>query len=420
MKVLMIDKYYFVKGGAERYMFELTKVLEAHGHKVIPFSMKHPSNFPTPYSDYFVENIDFNGESTVSKLTTAVKATARLIYYLDARKRLERLIEDHEPDVAHLHMIDHQLSPSILHSLKKFGIPVIQTVHQYKLVCPNYKLYNPRTGEICEKCLSGNFWHPVVERCHKDSALASLMIALESSVHRVTEIYEKNVDIFHVPSHFMGRKFAEAGVGRGKVRQLFYSIEMQKFSPSFVTGDYLLYFGRLSKEKGILTLLKAAKKYSVAPLYIVGDGPQESELKDFAASNHLAHVKFLGVKSGAELEALVKNARAVIVPSEWFDNSPLVIYESFAYGRSVIGAQMGGITELIDEGETGYLFPAGDTEQLVDKMRRLWEFPERALAFGKAARAKAEREFDPLTHYNRMYDWYAELTSRRPAVLASI
>jgi glycosyltransferase involved in cell wall biosynthesis len=416
----MIDKYYFVKGGAERYMFELAKVLEANGHEVIPFSMKHPQNFETPYKEYFVENIEYNGVSAFSKATTALKATARMIYYWEARKRLERLLADLAPDIAHLHMIDHQLSPSILHSLKKFGVPVIQTVHQYKLVCPNYKLYNPRTGEICEKCLSGNFRHPLFERCHKDSALASLMIALESKVHRLTEIYEKNVDIFHVPSHFMGSKFEQAGIARGKIRHMFYSIEMQKFTPSKVPGDYLLYFGRLSKEKGILTLLKAAKSFSGAPLLVVGDGPQEAELKKYAQQNNLSQVKFLGVKSGAELEALVKNSRAVIVPSEWFDNSPLVIYESFAYGRPVIGAQMGGITELIDDGETGYLFPAGDVGRLVEKMRLLWESPQRARAFGKAARAKAEREFDPQTHYNRIYDWYVELTSRRQPILDTI
>ncbi len=416
MKILMIDKYYFVKGGAERYMFELSKVLEAYGHDVIPFSMKHPLNFPTPYSEYFVENIEYNGVSTLSKVTTAVKATARMIYYIEARKRLERLIEDHSPDLAHLHMIDHQLSPSILHSLKKFGIPVIQTVHQYKLVCPNYKLYNPRTGAICEKCLSGNLWHPVIERCHKDSVTASFMIALESTLHRMIHIYENHVDIFHVPSHFMGKKYCEAGVAPGKIRHLFYAIELQKFAPSFATGDYLLYFGRLSQEKGILTLLKAAKNYPTAPLYIVGDGPQETELKEYVRQNHLTQVKFWGVKTGAELEALVRNSRAVIVPSEWFDNSPLVIYESFAYGRPVIGAQMGGITELIDDGDTGYLFEAGNVEQLVAKMRRLWEEPQRALQFGKNARAKAEREFDPTVHYNRIYDWYCELTRHQPVL----
>ncbi len=419
MKILMIDKYYFVKGGAERYMFELSKVLEANGHEVIPFSMKHPLNFPTSYSEYFVENIEYNGISKLSKVTTAIKATARMIYYVEARKRLERLIEEHEPDIAHLHMIDHQLSPSILHSLKKFRIPVIQTVHQYKLVCPNYKLYNPRTGEICEKCLSGNLWHPVVERCHKDSVTASFMIALESSLHRMAQIYENNVDIFHVPSHFMGKKYLEAGIAPSKIRHMFYSIELQKFAPSFVSGDYLLYFGRLSKEKGIHTLLNAAKFYPHAPLYIVGDGPQEAELKEYVRQNNLTQVKFWGVKSGAELETLVKNSRAVIVPSEWFDNSPLVIYESFAYGRPVIGAQMGGITELIDDGETGYLFEAGNVEQLVEQMRRLWEKPQRAIEFGKNARAKAEREFNPTVHYNRIYDWYCELTSHQPVLAAN-
>ncbi|MFQ5649581.1 MAG: glycosyltransferase family 4 protein [bacterium] len=416
MKILMVDKYYFVKGGAERYMFELSKVLQANGHEIIPFSMRHPDNFETEYEPFFPSNIEYNGHAIAGKLATLFKASGRMIYSLEARQQMERLIEATRPDLAHLHMIDHQLSPSILHALKKYDIPVIQTVHQYKLVCPNYRLYNPSTGKVCEKCLGGNLLHPIAEGCHKDSTVASLLIAVESTLHRLTRIYEKHIDLFHVPSHFMGRKFKEAGVGEGKVRHLFYAINMADFTPHFCAGNYLLYFGRLADEKGILTLLEAVKSYAAAPLYIVGDGPQRPKLEAFVSENHLDNVEFLGLKSGQELEGLVKNARVVIVPSEWHDNSPLVIYESFAYGKPVICSKMGGMPELVDHEQNGYHFAAGAVDELSACMAKLWENPQLAVRFGKAARAKAEREFDPEVHYNKMYDWYQELSKRTPVL----
>lgn len=412
MKILMIDKYFFIKGGAERYYFELKDILERMGHQVVPFSMQHPLNHDTKYEKHFVDNIDFGIDSRLQKMLDLPKVAGRMFYSFHAKNRLERLLDLEKPDLAHLHMIDHQLSPSILHVLRKYEVPVIQTVHQYKLVCPNYKLYNPRTGQICEKCLNGNLWHPVKERCHKNSLTASLLIALESSFHRAIRIYEKHIDLFHVPSHFIGRKLVEGGVGRGKIQHLFYAIRLDRFVPNFASGNYLLYFGRLSEEKGLLTLLKAAAMVASAPLYIVGDGPQLAQLKSYAARHRLSHVKFLGLKSGPDLESLVRNARAILVPSEWYDNSPLVIYESFAYGKPVIGTRMGGIPELIDHEENGLLFAAGEVEQLSSQMRRLWEEPELAITYGKAAREKAEREFDPRVHYEQIFNWYQELVKQ--------
>ena len=410
MKILMVDKYYFVKGGAERYMFEISKVLQANGHEIIPFAMRHEQNFDTPYADFFVSNIEYDQSSVFAKIATVGRATGRMIYSIEARNRIARLIEETQPDIAHLHMIDHQLSPSILHALKAFRIPVIQTVHQYKLACPNYRLYNPTSGRVCEKCLNGNFLHPILERCHKGSLVASSMIALESTLHRLIGIYEKNIDIFHVPSYFMGLKLNEAGVGERKVRHLFYAINIRDFQPNITAGDYVLYFGRLADEKGILTLLRAARRYPRAPLYIVGDGPQRPILQEFVDKHDLSQVKFLGLKSGVELKTLVQNARVIVVPSEWYDNSPLVIYESFAYGKPVICSKMGGMPELVDHEENGLHFEAGDVQELAARIASLWENPKRAIAFGQAARAKAENEFDPDRHYHKIHEWYQELT----------
>ena len=414
MKILMVDKYYFVKGGAERYLFELTEVLQANGHTVIPFAMQHPDNFETEYEDDFVDNIEYAMNSVWQKAASFFKISGRMIYSVQARQRLERLIARERPDVAHLHMIDHQLSPSILHALKKYKVPAIQTVHQYKLVCPNYRLYNPRTAQICEKCLRGSFYHPIIERCHKDSAIAGLLIAVESYLHRWMKIYEKNIDIFHVPSRFMGQKMREAGIARGKIRHLPYTIKIDKFKPHYKSKPYVLYFGRLSDEKGILTLLHAMKDLPQAHLHVVGDGPQEPQLRSFVQEHGLKNISFLGKKSGGELARLVQEARMIVVPSEWYDNSPLVIYEAMAYGKPVIATRLGGMPELIIEGETGLLFDAGNAEQLAEKIRHLWDRPELAERFGVAARAKAEQEFDPAAHYDIVHSWYQELLHQSP------
>ena len=225
MKILMVDKYYFIKGGAERYYFELSKILTDKGHEVIPFSMKHESNFSTQYNKFFVENIEYNLPSLSDKITKSVKIFGRMIYSFQAKQRVEKLIQLTQPDIAHLHMIDHQISPSILHVFKKYKIPVIQTVHQYKMVCPNYRLYNMYKQKICEKCINGNYFFPIIEKCHRDSRIAGAMISIESYIHKIMKIYKNNVSIFHVPSHFMGAKLKEIGIPDSQIRHLFYTID---------------------------------------------------------------------------------------------------------------------------------------------------------------------------------------------------
>lgn len=411
MKILMIDKYYFIKGGAERYYFELKDVLEHKGHTVIPFSMKHPDNFESEYEEHFVDNIEYEFSSFFEKARALPKITGRMLYSLHAKKRLEKLILKEKPDLAHLHMIDHQLSPSILHVLKKHEIPVVQTIHQYKLVCPNYRLYNMGKTTICEKCLTGNFIHPIFEKCHKDSRLAGALISLESFLHRSMKIYENNIDLFHTPSRFIGEKMKQAGVGNGKIRHLFYTLKLDNYPPHFSFDNYIVYFGRLAKEKGVPTLLKAMQQVSQTQLRIIGDGPERAALEAFVQKYNLDHVVFDGVKSGGELKSLIQNCQFVIVPSEWYDNSPLVIYESFALGKPVIGARMGGIPELIDHDKNGYHFEAGNADELAAHINHLITHPQLVKEFGHQARAKAEKEFEPEFHYHKMFSWYEELIS---------
>lgn len=408
----MVDKYYFIKGGAERYFFELKNVLESNGHEVIPFSMQHPNNFKTPYESDFVSNIEFNGLSKVQKLKQVRKIFGRIVYSYEAKNAIAKIIDKVKPDVAHLHMIDHQLSPSILHALRDYNIPIIQTCHQYKLVCPSYRLFVMHKNQICEKCVGGDFYHAVVEKCHKESRAASSLLAFESYIHKWMKIYDL-IDLFHVPSQFLGDKLIEGGIPQRKIWHQFYTINLDDYPYHPTASDYCIYYGRLSEEKGVKNLLKAMVNTPDVNLYIMGDGPYRLFLEDFAKSNRLENVKFWGNQSGEKLVNLVQNSKFVIVPSEWYDNSPLVIYESFSMGKPVIVSALGGMPELVDHGINGLHFTAGNVDELTDRIKQLWLNAEYCNHLGSNARAKAEKEFSAEVHYKRIIDIYEKLINSK-------
>lgn len=410
----MVDKYYFVKGGAERYLFELTETLQANGHNVIPFAMKHEKNHATSYSTFFVNNIEFNIQSPAVRVMNSFRIISRVVYSRHAQKKLQTLIETSKPDIAHLHIIDHQISPSILVTLKKFGIPIIQTVHQYKMICPNYRFYIEEKNQICEKCINGQFYHAISERCHKRSYAASTLIAFESYIHKILNVYD-HIDLFHVPSHFMGSKLKRAGICDNKIRHQFYSIKLSDYIYNENFGKYIVYFGRLSGEKGLHTLLRSMKKISnrSIDLYIVGEGPLKKELETFALQLGLSNVTFFGYLQKDQLKALVANARFTVVPSEWFENSPLVIYESFALGTPALGANIGGIPELIDDHINGLLFEPGNVDDLAHNIEWLYSQPKKINEFGRNARQKAEYHFSIEKNYDTILTFYHELLNKK-------
>ncbi len=412
MKVLMIDKYYFIKGGAERYYFELSKVLQAFGHEVIPFSMQHEENFPTQYADYFVPNIEFNGLSAAQKIRQMPEIIGRIMYSREAKEAVTRLIEATQPDIVHLHMIDHQLSPSILHAFRDAGIPVIQTCHQYKLVCPSYRLFIMHKNEVCERCISGDFYHAFAQKCLKDSRTGSAIVTAESYLHKWMKIYD-HIDLLHVPSRFLGQKLVQGGFPQEKIWHNFYTINLDDypFHPEF--ENYCLYFGRLSQEKGIETLLKAMQSQKAVKLLIAGEGPYRPRLEKMKAEMGLENVTFLGNKGGQELVNLVQKARFIVVPSEWYDNSPLVIYEAFSMGKPAIVSTMGGMPELVDDGENGFHFSAGRADELAEKIGTLWSDEEQIRKFSANARQKAVAEFSPDSHYQNIITIYEKLIENR-------
>jgi len=399
MKILQINKFYHLKGGSERYLFELSDILEKNGHTVIPFAMRDSQNIPSKYEAYFPEAVDLDRFS--------LKNIFKIFHNWDAVRQLERLISQERPDVAHLHNIAYQLTPAIIQVLKKHHIPVVQTLHDYKLICPNYQLFND--GKICHHCQGGKYYRCVLGKCVKKSFAKSLLAALEAYFNKA-----KNnlVDVFVAPSRYMQKTCVAFGIPKTKIKQLVYPIDLKKFRNSNGAKEEkntLLYFGRLSKEKGLDTLIEAMALVSnEISLQIVGDGPEKESLMKLVEKNNLsARVKFSGAKSGEDLLGAISEAKAVVIPSVWPENMPLSLLESMVMGKVVLVANAGGMPERINNGENGFIFQSGNIQDLALKIEELKNYDLSQI--GKKARESAE-EFSSEWHYEKIMEIYRNLT----------
>jgi glycosyltransferase involved in cell wall biosynthesis len=399
MRVLAANKYYFVKGGAERYAFELARILEERGHEVVPFAMDDPRNEPTDWSDAFVSHEPFeDGAPALARLAAA----GRVLYSWEARRKIEALVDRAKPDVAHLHNIAHQLSPSILHGLASRGVPVVQTLHDYKLVCPNYQMFVG--GATCERCETFRYYEAVLHRCMRGSLAASALVAFEAYLHRLAGTYLRNVDLFIAPSMSLRRRMMAHGVPGDSIVHLPYAIALDKYAPRYDPAGYAVYFGRLCVGKGLRTLVRALHRFPELPFKVVGSGPMREGLEELAEG--LPNVEFTGYMTGERLQTVVRDALFSVVPSECFENSPLAVYESFALGTPVIGSTIGGIPELVTRGETGLHFTTGDDAALAEAMRELARDRARAVEMGRAARRRVETEYGPDRHYESITSIY--------------
>lgn len=402
MKILMAHKFYYYGGGADKYFFDLMSLMQSRGHQVIPFAMQHPRNLESEFSEYFVSQWDPDARSLGRKIKNAFA----MIHSFEAARAIKRLIADTKPDLAHLHHVYHQLSSSILYPLVQAQVPVVQSVHDYKLVCPNYRLFNPRTALICEKCMGHSYYHPIFEKCLRDSATAGLLGCLEAYWNLVSRVYKTHVDRFTVSNQHLKNRLLGYGIRPDKVEIIPNFVEMHTYQPSYDSDGYVLYFGRITKEKGVLNLIQAMESLSSLKLKVVGEGEELPALTTYVREHKMANVEFLGPAWDEDLKPILARARLVVVPSIWPENSPLVIYQSFAAGKPVIGSRVGGIPDLIDDGENGLLFEAQDVESLAEKIEFLASRADLAGQMGRNARAKAEREYDPQVHYRRMMDVY--------------
>lgn len=405
MKILAVNKFYYVHGGSDRYFFELNELCRRAGHLVVPFAMQHPRNLPTPYKHYFVSQVNYWSKSS---LLDKIKAASRILYSMEARRKIRLLIEDEKPDIVHLHLIYHQISPSILPVIKEYGLPVIQTLHDYKPICPTYNMI--AQGKTCERCKGKRFYHAVLQRCSHGSLVLSALNAIEMYLHYALGWYDLP-DIYITPSDFMRRKMIEFGMSPQKLVHIPNFIDINKYAWTTTSDDTLIYAGRLVRVKGIETLIQAmARIQSIGiKLVIVGDGPQRTELESLKSRLNLHNVEFCGYQSGAALRALMANAMFSVLPSEWYENCPMSVLESMAMGKPVIGARIGGIPELIDHEIDGLLFEPGNATDLADKIKLLATNPALRQEMGNRARQKMANQYDAQHHYEAILDVYRQV-----------
>ncbi len=408
MRILVANKFYYQKGGGEVYLFDLMATLHAHGHEVIPFAMHHELNMASDYAAFFVDKVDYN---QADSWHVNIKKAWRILYSHQAKNKMAALLEQTQPELAHLQNIYHQISPSILPILKKHGIPVIMTLHDLKLLCPNYKMVT--NGEICERCKPRRFYQAVRHRCVKDSLLASAVCAVELYLHQYTGVYEKNVDKFITPSRFYQQKMVEHGFPEKKLVCIPTFLHVYRYTPVYDFDDYFIYCGRLSEEKGLLTLVEAMRRVKRGRLYIVGDGPLRTRLQRTVEAYGLKNIYITGPKWDEDLVSLMSSARFTVVPSEWYENSPNSLVRGYAYGKPVIGANIGGIPEMIENERTGLLFEPFSVEDLAEKIDYLLGHDGVVVQMGKNARAKAESEYDSEQHYAELMRVYSEAMGRK-------
>jgi glycosyltransferase involved in cell wall biosynthesis len=401
--LLAINNYHYYRGGAETVFLEHNRMFEALGWSVIPFSMHHAKNLPTPWSEYFVDEIEF-GQSY--SLASRVNLASKVIYSFEARRKLGRLLDRVRPDVCHAHNIYHHISPSILGLLKRRGIPTVITLHDLKLACPAYLMLAP--DGICERCKGGRLYNVVLHRCIKGSAALSAVVMTEAIVHRLLGSYRDCVERFIVPSRFLMDKLAEWGIPKSQFRYVRNFIDIDRYRPQYAPGKAFVYLGRVSREKGIATLIRASASARV-PLVVVGTGPELEEMQRLAA-RLAAEVTFAGYLTGGALHDAVRSARALVLPSECYENAPMSVLEAYGLGKPVIGTRIGGIPELIREQETGLVVPSGDPDSLAAALRDMAARPDADIeAMGRRGRGWVENEFTAGVYRDRMIDVYREL-----------
>ena len=413
MRVLHANKFFYHRGGAETVYFATSDLLRRYGHEVIPFSMEDPRNEESAYARYFVSNVELREER--GGLPGKVAAAARILYSREAEGKIDALIRDTRPDIAHLHNIYHQLSPSILRALHRHKVPVVMTLHDYKLICPAYTLHTG--GSICERCKGHAYYNTVSHRCVKSSRLKSAVCAAEAYLHDATGIYRRNVKYFIAPSRFLASKVIEFGVDPRTIEYVPNFIEPGPIAHDGA-GDYFVYAGRLERVKGVRTLLRAVAGSELAQrhqLMIAGDGEDRTALEAYASKQRLKNVRFLGHLAKAQLEPVLAGAAFAVVPSEWYENAPLGVLEAAARGKAVIASDLGGLPELVRHNETGLTFPAGDHVGLREAIEGLLRDPGRASEMGRRARAFVEETFAPDAHYRRLMGVYDRALGSAPS-----
>jgi glycosyltransferase involved in cell wall biosynthesis len=405
MRILFCNKYNYPFSGTEVYLFEAMELMRSKGHEVALFSMTDSRGSPTAYDRYFVPHIDFKEQGGwFHKAALA----ARAIYSREARRRIRAMIADFRPDVAHVRNIYHHLSPSILWELKRQKVPVVYHLNDFKVLCASYNLV--LRGEACEACKGGKFWHALKEKCYPGWG-ARVTLVGEAYFHKWVGTYRKCVDCFLAPSKFVRDKFVEQGWDPKKFEVLPHFQPVKAVAERSVENAPLLYFGRLSPEKGVDDLLHAMQRLPSLRLMVAGDGPERHRLEQLAAGLGLANVEFAGQIRGAELERAIAGSRFTVLPSHAYETLGKTILESYAEGRAVVATDLGSRRELVQAGKTGILYKTGNVEELVSAIQFLSSQPELADKMGQEGREQVRQKYTPEAHYQSLIGLYERLAS---------
>jgi glycosyltransferase involved in cell wall biosynthesis len=403
MKILMVNKFLHPNGGSETYIFQLGEYLRSQGHSVEYFGMEHEGRCAGNHANVYTTNMDFHGASGLRRLTYPI----RTIYSVEARKKIRLLLNDFMPEVVHLNNFNYQLTPSIILEIRAWSrknrrpVKIIFTAHDYQLICPNHMLNNPNTGQNCDKCLGGRFLYCTKGKCIHGSLMKSVTGTLEAYFWKLRGVY-RYIDTVICCSGFLKNKMDSNPVFRTKTLMLHNFVHRPEWK-DIEKKDYILYFGRFSEEKGIGTLLEVCRTLPDIQFVFAGTGPLKEKI------NGIHNIKDVGFQKGEALEQLIREARFSVYPSEWYENCPFSVMESQRYGTPVLGADIGGIPELIEAGGTGELFESSNAQELREKIRMLWEAKEKTALYSQNCKAV---KFDTISEY---YEKIIGIYNRNPA-----
>lgn len=413
MRILLVHKFWRKTGGAENYFQDTAAILRANGHEVKFFTTDFPA---ANSSDVFVrdENVVFGAyqnylDGSILKKLTSVP---EIIYSKKNKALFENLLDSFHPDIVHVFALFTTITPSILDACRERNIPAVMSCNDYKHICPNYRLFHH--GKICEACQGNKFYNAALKNCCKHSLGVSVVSAVESYVHHFSGVVKNNISAFLFESIFMLEKTKEFWGNKHRYDFVGKPFDVKQFAPSAQNKNYVLYAGRLSDEKGVDVLIKAMQYNNDIPLVIAGSGPEEEKLKQLVSSLQLTKISFKGNVQADEMKQLMSNCSFVVIPSVWYENFPYVLAEAYAYGKPVIGSNMGGIPEYIIEGETGMVYNAYNERELSEKINSLFTDKISIIAMGKNARHFSEDQLNACKFYERLLSVYTSIIKPQP------
>jgi len=398
MNLLMVNATWYPSGGDWTYIDSICRIYEQNGIKIIPFAMKHERNFETPYSKYFVENVDYKELNKDKSLKNGLRVLTKSIFSIEAQKKLELLLSENDVNIVQLNNIHNVQTPSIIPVLKKKKIPIVWRVLDYKLICPNRTFLSNDT--ICESCFKTKYYNCTLKKCKKQSVLASMVASLESYVYSLLPYYNQ-VDQYLFQSEFTRDQFIKYGFDPAKAAIIENPYDAVAVDPNYSGNNYILYFGRISSEKGMTTLYEAMRLIPDIKLKIIGDGTALEEGINYVRDLGINNIEFLGPMWGKELEVVLSACDFVVLPSEWYDPSPYVVLQSYSFGKPVIATRIGGLQDMIIHDKTGKLVEIKNSKDLSSSISTLFNDKQMISEFGKNARALLLEKYST----NRYFDF---------------